>query len=75
MAALSYWLFISRLPVDFGMPSMPAVACLAPGLIDRASMRHPGDRGAHLASGETSDATEAHPGEPMETQRLRRSYR
>ena len=38
-------------------------------------MRHPGDRGAHFASGETSDATEAHPGEPLETQRLRRSYR
>jgi len=42
MAALSYWLFISRLPVDFGMPSMPAVACLAPGLIDRAEHASPG---------------------------------
>ncbi len=75
MAALSYWLFISRLPVDFGMPSMPAVACLAPGLIDRAEHASPGRSRRSSRLGETSDATEAHPGEPMETQRLRRSYR
>jgi hypothetical protein len=32
-------------------------------------------RGAHFASGETSDAIETHSGEPMETQRMRRSHR